>query len=237
MKNEKEQTLIEHLEALRQVLIKSLSMLGVCLVPMFFVAPFVMDWLIKAMMGSNEITLNYFAPMEVFMIELKMALLLDVLICFPFIAREVWRFVLPALYDHEKRFIRSIVLNSSALFVLGVLFCLFLILPMVIRFSLSFTGDYIKPMLGISNTISLGLMLSLVFGVMFQFPLVTYALIKAGLVSFESMKQKRAYVFVGILILSGILTPPDIISQLMLTLPTYALFEAGLLMAKPSKKA
>lgn len=80
-------------------------------------------------------------------------------------------------------------------------------------------------------------MLSLVFGVMFQFPLVTYALIKAGLVSFESMKQKRAYVFVGILIMSGILTPPDIISQLMLTLPTYALFEAGLLMAKPSKKA
>ncbi|MBR2299930.1 MAG: twin-arginine translocase subunit TatC [Alphaproteobacteria bacterium] len=237
MKKEKEQTLIEHLEALRQVLIKSLSALGVCLVPMFWVAPFVMDAIINIMMGKNNITLNYFAPMEVFMIELKMALLLDVLVCFPYIAHEVWRFVLPALYEHEKRFIKSIVLSSSVLFVLGVLFCLFLILPMVIRFSLSFTGDYIKPMLGVSNTISLSLMLSLVFGVMFQFPLITYALIKAGIVSFESMKQKRPYVFVLILILSGILTPPDIISQLMLTLPTYALFEVGLLMAKPSKNA
>ncbi len=234
---EKEQTLIEHLEALRQVLIKSLLVLALCLVPMFFVSPYAMDTLIKIMVGKNEVTLNFFTPMEVFILQIKMALLLDFLVCFPYIARQFWHFILPALYDNERHFIKSIVLSSSLLFVVGVLFCLFLILPLVLRFGLSFTGDYIKPMLGIGNVVSLALMLSFVFGVMFQFPLVTYSLIKVGIISYESMKAKRAYVFIGILILSGILTPPDILSQLMLTLPTYALFEAGLLMAKNKKKA
>lgn len=236
MAEAKEETLLDHLEALRTVLIKCLSALAIGLLPMFFVAPYVMDLLIKVMMGNNAVQLNFFSPMEVFILQIKMALLLDVLVCFPYIIRQVWSFILPALYDNERKFIKSIVLSSSVLFIIGVLFCLFFILPLVIRFGLSFVTDNIQAVFGIGNIVSLALWLSFVFGVMFQFPLVTYALIRSEMVSYETIKAKRTYVFVGILILSALLTPPDIVSQLLLTIPTYGLFEIGLFFGhKPHK--
>ena len=173
--------------------------------------------------------------MEIFILQIKMTLVLDVVLCFPYIAKQVWQFVLPALYDNERNFIKSITMISGSLFAIGVLFCLFFILPLVIRFGLSFATDDIQPMFGIGNIISLALWLSLVFGIMFQFPLITYALIRSDIVSYETIKSKRSYVFVGILIMSGLLTPPDIVSQLMLTLPTYGLFEIGLFFGKKSK--
>lgn len=228
MTDDKEETLIEHLETLRSVLIKCLLSLAIGLLPMFFIAPYVMDTLISVMMGKQEIQLNFFSPMEVFILQIKMALVLDILVCFPYICKQIWSFVVPALYDNERNFIKSIVLTSSALFIIGVLFCLFFILPLVIRFGMSFVTDNIQAMFGIGNVISLALWLAIVFGVMFQFPLVTYALIRSELITYETIKSKRAYVFVGILILSGLLTPPDIVSQLMLTIPTYGLFEIGL---------
>ena len=235
MADRKEETLVEHLEALRTMLIRCLLALAIVLIPIFFVTPYVMDLLISVMMAENEVTLNFFSPMEVFILQLKTALILDILVCFPYMAREIWRFVAPALYQNERNFIKSIVLTSSALFIIGVLFCLFFILPLVIRFGLSFVTDSIQPVFGIGNIVSLALWLSLVFGVMFQFPLITYALIRSDLVSYKAMQSKRTYVFVGILILSGLLTPPDIISQLMLTIPTYGLFEIGLFFGKRKK--
>lgn len=231
----REETLVGHLEALRAMLIKCLLALAVCLLPVFFVTPYIMDALIKVMMGKNEIQLNFFSPMEVFILQIKMALVLDILVCFPYIAKQVWKFVLPALYDNERNFIKSIVITSSALFIIGVLFCLFFILPLVIRFGMSFVTNNIQAMFGIGNIVSLALWLSLVFGIMFQFPLVTYALIRSNIVSYETIKSKRTYVFVGILILSGLLTPPDIVSQIMLTIPTYSLFEIGLFMGRKRK--
>ena len=228
----KQETLIEHLEALRAVLIKALSALAIGLLPMFLVSPYVMNALIKLIISGDDTSLNFFAPMEVFILQFKIALLLDILLCFPYIAKQVWKFVVPALYANERKFIKSAVLISSTLFIIGVLFCLFLIMPAVIRFGLSFAGFNIKPLLGISNVISLALWLSLMFGIMFQFPLVTYSLIRLDIVEYDTIKSKRAYVFTGILILSALLTPPDIISQLMLTLPTYGLFEIGLFFGK-----
>lgn len=233
---DEDQSLIAHLQALRQVLIKSFTALGLGLLPLFFCAPYVIDALIKIMFDGQKLTLNYFAPMEVFILQIKTALLLDVLLCFPYIAKQIWNFILPALYDHERQFIRSIVLISSLLFILGVIFCLFFILPLIIKFALSFNTENITPVLGISNVISLALWLSFIFGVCFQFPLITYALIANNIVDYTTLKSKRAYVFVGILIISGLLTPPDIVSQLMLTLPTYSLFEIGLYFGKTKQK-
>ena len=236
MAEAKEQTLIEHLEELRAVLIKCLLALACGLVPMFLLAPYVMDALINVMMGKNEIQLNFFSPMEVFILQIKMALVLDILLCFPYMAKQIWNFILPALYENERIFIKSIILASSGLFIIGVLFCLFFILPSLIRFGMSFVTENIQAMFGIGNVISLALWLSLVFGIMFQFPLITYALIRSDIVSYETIKSKRTYIFVGILILSGLLTPPDIVSQLMLTLPTYGLFEIGLFCGKKQRK-
>lgn len=233
---DEDKSLIAHLEALRSILIKCLLSLAIGIVPLFFVAPQVINWLIKVMIDEQSVSLNYFSPMEVFILQIKTALVLDILVCFPYIAKQIWNFVLPALYDNERRFIRSIVLISSTLFIIGVMFCLFFILPMIIKFGLSFATDNITAVFGISNVISLALWLALIFGICFQFPLITYALITNDIVAYEAIKNKRTYVFVGILILSGILTPPDVVSQLMLTLPTYALFELGLYFGKLKKQ-
>lgn len=232
MAAKKKQTFIAHLEALRTVLIKSLLALAYGFLPVFFITPYLLDALINLMMQNNTIQLNFFSPMEVFILQIKMALLLDVLLCFPYIANKVWNFVLPALYYNERRFIKSIVFSSGCLFIIGVLFCLFFIMPLVIRFGLSFATDNLRAVFGIGNVISLALWLSLVFGVMFQFPLITYALLRSGIVTHKSVENKRPYIFIGILILSALLTPPDIISQLILTIPTYCLFEVGLFFGK-----
>ena len=233
--DDKEESLIQHLEALRSVLVKSLTALAIGLLPMFFLVPYFMNALIKVIVGDNEIVLNYFSPMEVFLLQIKIAVVLDLLLCFPYIARQVWKFLLPALYDNERRFIKSIVLTSSSLFIVGVLFCLFFILPLIINFGISFATADIKAVFGISNIVDLALMLSVIFGLMFQFPLITYSLIRSQIVSYDGVKSKRPYIFVGILIVAGILTPPDVVSQLMLTIPTYLLFEAGLWAARKYK--
>lgn len=234
MQNDENQdeSFISHLEALRQTLLKCLYSLAVVFPVTFYFAPKILNSLISLILGSAKISLNYFSPVEVFIIQIKIALVIDLIICFPYIAKQIWDFVLPALYDNEKKFIKSVVLISSSLFCLGVLFALFIILPLIIQFGLSFSSGQIKAVLGISNIINLVLWMSVVFGLMFQVPVITYWLIKSDIISYNSIADKRPYVIVIILILSAILTPPDVISQVVLGIPTYLLFEAGLLFSK-----
>lgn len=230
--NKQTESLVTHLEELRHTLIRCFIMIGIILPVTLFVAPTVLEILTKHLTKDLSITLNFFSPMEIFILQIKIALILDLLICFPYIAKQLWSFILPALYDNERRFIKSIIVSSGTLFTIGVSFCLFFILPLIIRFGASFATSEIHALLGISNIISLSLRLSVIFGLMFQFPLITYALIKANITSYNAVKNKRPYIFTIILILSALLTPPDIISQLMLTIPTYILFELGLYFAK-----
>lgn len=233
---DKDENLISHLEALRSMLIKCFAALGIGLIPMFLLAPVCMNALIRIMIGDNQVSLNFFSPMEVFILQIKVAVVLDFLVCFPYIAKKIWDFVLPALYENERRFIKSVVLASSSLFISGVLFCIFFILPLLINFGISFATEDIKAVFGISNIISTALWLSIIFGLMFQFPLITYSLIRSQIVSSRTIKDKRPYVFIAILIIAALLTPPDIVSQLMLAAPTYLLFEIGLYFAGKNEK-
>ncbi len=235
MCEENGESLISHLEALRETLLKCIISLCVVFPFVFFAAPAALNWVIDVIIGGTGIKLNYFSPMEVFVVQIKMAFILDLVICFPYMAKKVWDFILPALYENEKKFIKSIVLISSLLFVSGAAFCLFVMLPFVIKFGLGFSGSNINAMFNISNIANLALIMTLSFGVMFQMPLITHALIKSGVVSYETISDKRPYVIVIILIIAGILTPPDVISQITLGLPTYLLFELGLLFSKNNK--
>ena len=124
---------------------------------------------------------------------------------------------------------------TSGLFIAGVAFCLVVCFPLIVQFGMSFASTTLQPVFGVSNLVTLALWLSLAFGCMFQFPLVTYALIRAGIVNYETVCSKRPYVVVAILVLAALLTPPDVVSQLLLGLPTYLLFEAGLLAARHYK--
>ena len=215
---------------------RSLLVLAIGIVPLFLASPYVLDLFCAQMALQGNSAFYYFSPLEVFLLQVKIAALLDVVVCSPAIAWNIWQFVLPALYEKEKKFIRSIVALTSLLFVAGVGFCLVVCFPLIVKFGMSFANEVVQPIWGVSNLVSLAIWLSLAFGCMFQFPLVTYALIRAGIVGYETVCSKRPYVVVGILVLSALLTPPDIISQLVLGAPTYLLFEAGLLAARPYRK-
>jgi len=232
---DKDESLISHLEALRITLIKCFVSVGVLLPFSFWASPKLLNLLVKTLVSDSKITLNYFSPMEVFILQIKLALLLSVIVAFPYIMKKLWDFILPALYEHERKFIGTIVLISSILFVCGVSFCLFLIVPLIIKFGVSFGGDLINPIWGVSNLVNLALGLSFTFGLMFQVPLVTHMLIKWGILSYNTISSKRPYVVVTLLIFAAILTPPDIVSQIMLFVPTYLLFELGLLFSKNKK--
>ncbi len=232
IEQDKDEDIISHIEAFRQMLLKCILCLGIFIIPILFVSPKCLDLFIKLIIRENTVALNYFSPVEVSLIQIKFAFLLDVVVCFPYIAHQVWKFFAPALYENEKKFIKSIVFMSAILFVAGAIFCLSVILPLIINFGMSFDSQHIKPVLGISNVVNLSLWLTLAFALMFQLPLVTYSLIKSGIVEYCVFVNIRPYVIVVILIISGILTPPDILSQILLFLPTYLLFEAGLLFSK-----
>ena len=227
-----DESLIAHLEALRETLLKCLIVLGLVFPFMLFAAPKVLECLTDIIISDSNVTLNYFSPAEVFLLQIKTAAVLDLIVCFPYIAKKIWDFILPALYENERKFIKTTVLTSTALFVTGVLFCIFFILPLIIKFGLSFSSSNIKAVFGISNIINLSLWMSISFGLMFQLPLITYSLIKSDIIPYESISDKRSYVIVGILIIAGILTPPDVVSQILLALPTYMLFELGLFFAR-----
>ena len=231
-KEDQEQTLVSHLEALRTALIRSFVALGIGIIPMFLLSSYVLDWFSAELVVQSGAILHYFSPMEVFLLQLKIAALMDCVICSPYIAWNIWKFVLPGLYENERRFVRSIVWMTSGLFISGVVFCLGICFPLVVRFGMSFESESLQPIFGVENIVTLALWLSLAFGCMFQFPLVTYALIRADIVYYETVCHARPYVVVAILVLAAFLTPPDIISQLILGAPTYILFEAGLFAAR-----
>lgn len=229
---EDNQSFLSHLEALRTTLLKCFYVLGAVLPLAFYFSPKILNKLIKIVLSGNDIAVNYFSPAEVFILQIKTALVVDLIVCSPFIAKNLWDFILPALYDNEKKFIKSSVFLSVLLFLSGVSFCLFVILPCIINFGLTFQASDIKPMFGISNIVNLSLWLCVIFGLMFQIPVITFWLITNDIFSYESIANKRSYVIVILLIAAGILTPPDVVSQVMLALPTYLLFEAGLFFSK-----
>ena len=224
--------LSHHLEALRECIIKSL--VAICaLTPLgFYIAPKVIDFLIHNSMPLDSIKLHYFSPMEVFIIQLKAGVVLAVIFSFPYLIYRIRKFILPALYKNERKFLFWLIFLSTFLFISGAAFCVFVILPLIMNFSLGFMTDNLEATLGLNNFISLSSGLILAFGVMFQFPLFVISLVKFNLVDIKTIINLRPYIIVFILILAAIFTPPDIISQLMLFVPTWLLFEAGLIGAK-----
>lgn len=198
----------------------------------FFMAPVAINWLVAWSFPVELGKLNYFSPLEVFIVQLKLGAVIAFILAFPYIIWRVWEFLLPALYEHEKTTLRIAAFVSSFLFLLGVSFCVLLILPLVMSFSAGFTTPNLQPMLGLASFLSLCGMLMIAFGIMFEVPLVVLIAVKFGLITTATLKDKRPYVIVIILILAAILTPPDVISQLMLGMPTYLLFEVGLFFAE-----
>lgn len=229
------ENLITHLEALRNALLRCVYAVIIASPIGFLSADHVINALVKWSLPVGLSKLSFFSPMEVFIIQLKVGLVVSFTLIFPFIVKEVWGFLLPALHKHERKFLKTIVISSTFLFILGVAFCIYFILPLVMKFSAGFATSTLQPVIGLGSFINLAGCLILAFGIMFQFPLLVLALVYFGLVSVESLEDKRSYIIVFILILAAIFSPPDVVSQLLLGVPTYLLFEIGLFIAKRIK--
>lgn len=229
--DENDGTFISHLEALRKMLLNSIKAVLFLSPVGFWAAPKCINFLVNNSLPDGMTKLHYFAPMEVFILQIKTGVVIAFILAFPFIATEIKKFIMPALYEHEKKFLTILVFASTILFTLGALFCVFFIIPLVMNFSAGFSTNQIEATLGLGNFINIAAGLTLAFGIMFQMPLLILLAVKFNLIKTDVLRDKRPYVAVIILVLAALLTPPDIVSQLMLAVPTYLLFETGLFVA------
>ncbi|HSI95842.1 MAG: twin-arginine translocase subunit TatC [Methylophilaceae bacterium] len=175
-------------------------------------------------MIATAVTTPFFVPM-------KVAMLSAFVISLPYTLYQVWAFVAPGLYQHEKRFAAPMVMLSTLLFLLGMAFAYFLVFPVVFGFITGTAPEGVAVMTDIGNYLDFVITLFLAFGIAFEVPVVVVALVKLGFVQIATLKEVRSYVVVGAFVAGAILTPPDIISQFMLAVPLWLLYEAGILAA------
>lgn len=150
----------------------------------------------------------------------------------PYILYQIWSFVAPGLYKKEKKIAIPVLASSIFLFYAGVAFSYFIVLKGVLKFFIMFAPQNVLPMTDIDSYLSFALKLFMVFGLTFEIPVVTLLLILVGIVSIQSLEEKRRYIIVGCFAVSAVVTPPDGVSMLLLAIPMWLLFELGLLLAK-----
>ncbi|MEM0986922.1 MAG: twin-arginine translocase subunit TatC [Pseudomonadota bacterium] len=239
-----EAPLLEHLTELRSRLIYALLALGFCAGLCFGFAETIYNILLRpfadvaeAARDGAQLELIYTGPLEFFFAKLKLALFAGLFLAFPFIAYQVYAFVAPGLYKNERGALLPFLVAAPLLFAAGAAFVYFVMMPMVARFALAqeqvdSTVAAITLLPRVSEYLSLVMALMLAFGISFQLPVILSLLGKAGIIGSETLKTGRKYALVGILAFAAFFTPPDVISQVLLTVPVYGLYEVSIWLVK-----
>jgi len=223
-------TIVEHLEELRRRLLLSFAALGAGTALGFLFVDEVLDLLIRMMQVRQVV---FFAPAEALFVRIKIAVLLGVFIGLPVILYQLWMFIAVGLTQTERRVVMMLLPPSIVLFLLGAAFGLFVIMPIGIRVLLSYATETLQPMLAVGPTLSFMLAFVLAFGFVFQVPIVIVFLARMGIVSPASLAGTRRYAILLIVILAAVLTPgTDVISQLLMAVPTYVLYELSIWLAR-----
>lgn len=231
-KNPKEMPFLAHLEELRWRIIKSLISILLFSVIAYIFSDKVLDFLTKSV--DN---IYFTAPTEAFAVRIKISLIAGLILSFPVVFYQLWQFVVPGLMDKEAKMVIPAVIFATFFFVGGAVFCFYLVLPVGIKFLLSFQTDKLKPWLSVKDYISFISWMILAFGLVFQLPIVSYFLGKVGIITHQTLSKGRKYAIVIILILAAALTPsPDVFSQLMLAVPLYFLYEVSIILVKVTNK-
>ncbi len=229
-----EGTLMSHLVELRNRLLRAVAavlVIFLCLAPFArriftLVARPLMDQLPP---GSQMIATQVASP---FITPFKTTFFVALFLAMPVVIYQTWAFVAPGLYRRERRFAVPLLVSSVVLFYIGVSFAYFLVFPTVFRFLAATTPDGVTMMTDINSYLDFTLLTCFSFGAAFEVPVATVLLIGTGLVSAETLAGQRPYVFLGAFVVGAVLTPPDVLSQVMLAIPMYLLFEGGLIMAR-----
>lgn len=225
------QSLVEHLTELRIRIVRALYAIVIGAILCYNFSSEIFDFLRQPIAPYlPEGGLVFTAPSDKFIAHIKIAIFSGVLLSCPFWIYQIWRFVAPALYAREKKFAAGFIVTGSTLFLVGVGFAYFLVLPVAFEFLLNFGGSADKPMITISEYLSFILWMSAMFGVAFELPLVIVVLSLLGLVTQAFLRDKRRYIVVGLAIFSALITPtPDALSMLLLLGPMWVLFEISVI--------
>jgi sec-independent protein translocase protein TatC len=179
--------------------------------------------------GAQMIAID---PASPFFTPLKLSFFVALIVAMPFVLYQLWAFVAPGLYRHEQKLAVPLLISSTLLFYLGCAFAYFLVLPTVFAFMQAVAPEGVSVMTDITKYLDFVLVIFLAFGVTFEVPVATVILVAMGWVSIEQLKSSRSYVVVGAFILAAVLTPPDVVSQLMLAIPMCILYEIGIIAAR-----
>ena len=229
--------LVSHLIELRTRLLHSIVAVLVIFLCLFYFAndiyAFVSEPLRKLLPeGSTMIATEVASP---FFTPFKLTLVLSVFLSVPYILHQAWSFIAPGMYSHEKRLAFPLLLSSVLLFYAGIAFAYYVVFPLVFGFFTSTGPEGVSIMTDINKYLDFVLKLFFAFGIAFEIPIATFLLVVSGAVSVSSLTSKRPYIVVGCFVFGMLLTPPDIISQTLLALPMWLLFEVGILFARLAK--
>jgi sec-independent protein translocase protein TatC len=229
-----QETFISHLVELRMRLVRSLVAVVVVLVLLFpwakeiyaaLAAPLLKSLPKGATMIATDVTGTFFVP-------LKVTAMAAFLVALPYVLWQVWAFVAPGLYQHEKRLALPVIVSSFLFFLLGMAFAYFVVFPIAFGFFAAYAPDGVTMMTDIDKYLSFVLAMFLAFGLTFEVPVVVIVLVRMRVVTIPQLKAIRSYVIVGAFVVGAIFTPPDIVSQLLLAIPLWLLYELGILMAR-----
>lgn len=173
--------------------------------------------------------LIFTGPMDKFISHIKVSFVAGLILSCPFWLYQVWLFVAPALYKREKKYAMSFITVGSGLFILGILFNYFVVLPMAFKFLMTYGGDIDKPMISIEQYLSFVTHMSVAFGVSFEMPLIISTLGMLGIVSHQFLKEKRRYAIMTISVISAVITPPDLLSMVLMLVPMAVLYEISVI--------
>jgi sec-independent protein translocase protein TatC len=227
-----EQGFLSHLIELRQRIVRAAASIVIVFAAL---SPFmreIFDLLSRPMMaalpqGTKLLATGVIAP---FMVPLKITLFVALLIALPYVLYQVWAFVAPGLYQHEKRLALPVIVSSVLMFLTGIAYCYFVVFRIVFRFIARFAPESVNVSPDIDAYFGFVLRMFIAFGVTFEVPIAVLMMVRLGITSIAKLRQARPYVIVGAFVVAAIVTPPDVLSQLLLALPLCLLFELGVLL-------
>lgn len=253
-----EMSFLDHLEELRWLLVRSTIAVVILAIAIFFVADFIFDQIVFGPTRVDFVTYRFFCDASHYLgfadticieelpftiqntsmegqvnVFVWMCITAGFILGFPYILYEIWRFISPALYEHERKYAKVFIFSASVLFFTGVLFGYFVIVPMSVNFLASFSISSV-----VKNDIDLGSYISMVKtsvlagGIFFEMPVIIYLLTKIGLVSPSFLQNTRKYAVIIVLIISAIVTPPDVVSQITVAVPMLLIYEISILISK-----
>ena len=231
---DEKQPFFSHLKELRDRLLVCIVAVAIAFIFTYYFKERLFDFLMQPFLKvmPAQSSFIFTGITEAFLTYFKISVVAALFVAAPVILYEFWMFVAPGLYEKEKKYVYPFIFFGSLCFLCGALFCYFVVMPNMYRFFVSYAREFVTPMPDLKNYMGLTLKLLIIFGFIFELPLVAFYLARAGIIKAKMLAKKRRYAILAVFIISAAITPPDVVSMILVALPLWGLYELGILIAK-----